>query len=204
MSGDRAPPSADSSCRGSPRDTSRRTRHCPPADRWRRADTAAALRTLPGLQQIRSLSSITVCPAPPLPPLTFVTEAPPPARFTDALPRLLARSVAAARHRHAALAALPIPAGVTPGNASSQVTGHVTHTYTHKGLTCRAPTRRSGCWCRYSCSGFLHIRTRRRRSQGSRQEAAYQNKSSVLEQEQRVADTRDFICHVMLREVSPL
>lgn len=124
----------------------------------------------------------------PRPPLTFVTEAPPPACLTDALPRLLARSVVAARHRHAALTALSIPAGVTPGNTSSQVTGHVTHTYTHKGLTCRAPTRRSGCWCCYSCSRFLHRRTRRprrtrrRRSQGNWQEAAYQNKSSAVEQ----------------------
>lgn len=156
-----------------------------------------------GSRQLDDQKSPSQC-VPPRPLLTFVTEAPPPARLTDTLPRLLARSVAAARHRHAALAALSIPAGVTPGNTSSQVTSHVTHTYTHKGLTCRAPTRRSGCWCCYSCSRFLHRRTRRRRSQGSWQEAAYQNKSSAVEQEQHVADTRDFICHVMLSEVSPL
>lgn len=47
--GNKVPPSAGSSCRGSRRDTDRCSHRCPPAGRWRRSDMAAQ-STRPGLQ----------------------------------------------------------------------------------------------------------------------------------------------------------
>lgn len=47
----------------------------------------------------------------------FVTKAPPPAGLAAALPRLLTGTVAAAGRRHAALAPLALPPGVTPADS---------------------------------------------------------------------------------------
>lgn len=50
-SGDKAPPSARSSCRRNLQDTRRHIHHCTPSGRLRRNDKAASPSTLTGLKQ---------------------------------------------------------------------------------------------------------------------------------------------------------
>lgn len=60
--------------------------------------------------------------------MTFVTEAPPPARFTAALPRLLTGPVDTAGCRHTTLTVLAIPARVTPeGSEREESLAHLGH-----------------------------------------------------------------------------
>lgn len=116
--GGKAPPSAHSCCHRNLQDTRRRSHRCPPSRRWRHDGTAASPSTLTGLKQHTAnapsqsrlyLLVFTFC--------TFVTETPPPARLTVALPGLLTGAVATAGHRDAALALLAVPPRVTPVNA---------------------------------------------------------------------------------------